>query len=147
QAKTAYAEIYGSEQTQFLGFPFTEDIMVGVVSTVMTILILVASEIILKTIGATYWRQLGNFTALSLKLLIFPLKWTGILWLLQLTPPLMGGRGHHRLMSRDSFSAMTQTAAEEGVFDSSESTVIKTLLTSKKIQAKDVMPPRPVMKT
>lgn len=147
QAKTAYAEIYGSEQTQFLGFPFTEDIMVGVVSTVMTILILVASEIIPKTIGATYWRQLGNFTALSLKLLIFPLKWTGILWLLQLTTKLIGGKGHHSVMSRDSFYAMTQIAEEEGVFETSESTVIKNLLTFKKIQAKDVMTPRTVMKT
>lgn len=147
QAKTAYAEIYGSEQTTFLGFPFTEDLMVGVVSTLMTIFILVASEIIPKTIGATYWRQLGNFTAVSLNLLIFPLKWTGILWLLQLTTKLIGGKGHHSVMSRDGFYAMTQIAEDEGVFEASESMVIKNLLTFKKIQAKDVMTPRTVMKT
>ncbi|OYX24667.1 MAG: hemolysin [Flavobacteriales bacterium 32-35-8] len=147
QAKTAYADIYGSEQTQFLGFPFTEDVMVGVVSTIMTILILVASEIIPKTIGATYWRQLGNFTAVSLNLLIFPLKWTGILWVLQLTTKLIGGKGHHSVMSRDGFYAMTQIAEEEGLFEASESTVIKNLLTFKNIQAKDVMTPRTVMKT
>ncbi|WP_100610416.1 CNNM domain-containing protein [Confluentibacter lentus] len=147
QAKTTYAEIYGSEQTQFLGFPFTEDVMVGVVSTIMTILILVASEIIPKTIGATYWRQLGNFTAVSLNLLIFPLKWTGILWTLQLTTKLIGGKGHHSVMSRDGFYAMTQIAEEEGLFEASESTVIKNLLTFKNIQAKDVMTPRTVMKT
>lgn len=147
QAKTAYAEMYGSEQKQFLGFPFTEDVMVGVVSTIMTILILIASEIIPKTIGATYWRQLGNFTAVSLNLLIFPLKWTGILWLLQLTTKLIGGKGHHSVMSRDGFYAMTQIAEEEGVFEASESMVIKNLLTFKNIQAKDVMTPRTVMKT
>ncbi|WP_100613769.1 CNNM domain-containing protein [Confluentibacter citreus] len=147
QAKTAYAEIYGNEKTMFLGFPFTEDLMVGVVSSVMTIFILVASEIIPKTIGATYWRQLGNFTAVSLNLLIFPLKWTGILWLLQLTTKLIGGKGHHSVMSRDGFYAMTQIAEEEGLFEASESTVIKNLLTFKNIQAKDVMTPRTVMKT
>jgi CBS domain containing-hemolysin-like protein len=147
QAKTAYAEIYGSEKTTFLGVPFTEDVMVGVVSTLMTILILIASEIIPKTIGATYWRQLGNFTAISLNLLLFPLKWTGILWLLQLTTKLIGGKGHHSVMSRDGFYAMTQMAEDEGVFEASESMVIKNLLTFKKIQAKDVMTPRTVMKT
>ncbi|NCO64746.1 MAG: HlyC/CorC family transporter [Flavobacteriales bacterium] len=147
QAKTAYAEIYGSDQKMFLGFPFTEDVMVGVVSTVMTILILIASEIIPKTIGATYWRQLANFTAISLNLLLFPLKWTGILWILQLTTKLIGGKGHRSIMSRDGFYAMTQIAEEEGVFEASESTVIKNLLTFKNIQAKDVMTPRTVMKT
>ena len=68
---------------------------VGLVSGIMTFLILVASEIIPKTIGATYWKQLANFTAKSLRALIFPLKWTGILWLLQLTTKLVGGKGHH----------------------------------------------------
>ncbi len=53
-----------------------------IVSAVMTLLILVLSEIIPKTIGATYWKQLANFTSKALNALIFPLKWTGLLWLL-----------------------------------------------------------------
>jgi len=40
--------------------------IVGIVSTIMTILILVASEIIPKTIGATYWQQLANITSKAL---------------------------------------------------------------------------------
>src|SRR5690606_9561329 len=75
------------------------------------------------------------------------LKWTGIIWLLQLTTKLIGGKGQHSVMSRDGFYAMTQIAEEEGVFEASESTVIKNLLTFKNIQAKDVMTPRTVMKT
>ena len=47
---------------------------VGVVSAIMTLLILVASEIIPKTIGATYWKGLANFTSKALTVLIFPLK-------------------------------------------------------------------------
>ncbi|MEX0275164.1 MAG: CNNM domain-containing protein, partial [Flavobacteriaceae bacterium] len=50
QAKVAYVQLYGSTQRSFMGIEFTEDLMVGVVSTIMTILILVASEIIPKTI-------------------------------------------------------------------------------------------------
>ena len=53
---------------------------VGIVSAIMTFLILVVSEIIPKTIGATYWKQLANFTSKALVILIFPLKWTGILY-------------------------------------------------------------------
>lgn len=146
QAKVAYAEIYGNTKRTILGIEFTEDLMVGVVSTIMTILILVASEIIPKTIGATFWRQLANFTTKALNVLIFPLKWTGILWLLQLTTKLIGGKGHGSVLSREGFVAMTEIAQEEGVFEENESKIIKNLLTFKEVFAKDVMTPRTVMK-
>lgn len=120
---------------------------VGVVSAIMTFLILVASEIIPKTIGATYWRQLANFTSKTLTILIFPLKWTGILWLLQLTTKLIGGKGHGSVLSREGFMVMTDMAHKEGVFQENESKVIKNLLTFKQVFAKDVMTPRTVMKT
>lgn len=147
QAKVAYAELYGSTTRTFLGIEFTEDVMVGVVSTIMTILILVASEIIPKTIGATYWKQLANFTSKALKFLIIPLKYTGVLWLLQLTTKLIGGKGHHgSVLSREDFHVMADMAHEEGVFEENESKIIKNLLTFKEVFAKDVMTPRTVMK-
>ena len=118
---------------------------VGVVSAIMTLLILVASEIIPKTIGATYWKKLANFTSKALIVLIFPLKWTGILWLLQLTTKLIGGKGHGSVLSRESFLAMTDIAHKEGVFMENESKIIKNLLTFKEVFAKNVMTPRTVM--
>lgn len=148
QAKVAYADIYGTQPREFLGFTFTEEVMVGVVSTIMTILILVASEIIPKTIGATYWKRLANFTAKTLTILIWPLRVTGILWLLQLTTKLIGGKGHHgSVLSREDFHAMTDLAEEKGVFLESESKVIKNMLTFKDVQAKDIMTPRTIMTT
>lgn len=146
QAKVAYVELYGTTTRSILGIKFTEDLMVGVVSTIMTILILVASEIIPKTIGATYWKQLANFTTKALHVLIFPLKWTGILWLLQLTTKLIGGKGHGSVLSREGFLVMADMAHEEGVFQENESKIIKNLLTFKDVFAKDVMTPRTVMK-
>ncbi|WP_242203415.1 CNNM domain-containing protein [Aestuariivivens insulae] len=120
---------------------------VGIVSAIMTFLILVASEIIPKTIGATYWKSLANFASKTLIILIFPLKWTGLLWLLQLTTKLIGGKGHHgSVLSRESFMAMTDIAHEEGVFQENESIIIKNLLNFKQVFAKDVMTPRTVMK-
>ncbi|NNC70998.1 MAG: DUF21 domain-containing protein [Flavobacteriaceae bacterium] len=146
QAKVAYAESYGTQTRTILGIEITEDLMVGIVSTVMTILILVASEIIPKTIGATYWKQLANFTSKALNVLIFPLKWTGMLWLLQLTTKLIGGKGHQgSVLSREDFHAMTDIAHEEGVFEESESVVIKNLLNFSSILAKDIMTPKTVI--
>ena len=55
---------------------------VGIVSAIMTLLILVLSEIIPKSIGANYWQQLANFCSKAILILMFPLKISGILWLL-----------------------------------------------------------------
>lgn len=122
--------------------------IVGIVSAIMTFLILIVSEIIPKTIGATYWKQLANFTSTALTILIFPLKWTGILWLLQLTTKLVGGKSAHgSILSREDFHAMANIAEEEGVFEESESAIIKNILSFKDVEAKDIMTPRTVMVT
>jgi len=148
QAKAAYANLYGATTRTLFGIEMTEDLMVGVVSSIMTVLILVLSEIIPKTIGATYWKQLTGFTTRALQVIIFPLKWTGILWLLQLTTKLIGGKhAHGSVFSREDFTAMADIAQEEGVFQESESKVIKNLLKFDQILAKDIMTPRIVMKS
>jgi CBS domain containing-hemolysin-like protein len=145
QAKVAYAEMYGTSVKTIFGIRITEDVMVGVVSTIMTILILVASEIIPKTIGATYWKQLANFTSKALKVMIFPLKWTGFLWVLQLTTKLIGGKGHGSILSREGFLVMTEMAEKDGVFQESESKVMRNLLGFLEIKVNDVMTPRSVL--
>jgi CBS domain containing-hemolysin-like protein len=147
QAKVTYASQFGSTPRELFGLELTEDLMVGVVSTIMTVLILVASEIIPKTIGATYWKQLANFTTKTLKIMVWILQYTGILWVLQLFTKLIGKKGPHvSVLSREDFTAMADIAHEEGVFQESESTVIKNLLKFDEIMAKDVMTPRAVMK-
>ena len=114
---------------------------VGIVSAVMTLAILIISEIIPKTIGATYWQSLGKFTAITLKILLFPLKYTGVLWLMMLTTKLIGKSAHVTNMSREEFLAITDAAEEEGFFEEKETTVIKNLLVFKSVKAKDVMTP------
>jgi len=114
---------------------------VGIVSAVMTVAILILSEIVPKTIGATYWQSLGKFTVVTLKILIFPLKYTGILWLMMLTTKLIGKSAHVSTMSREEFLAITDAAEEEGFFEEKETTVIKNLLVFKSVKAKDVMTP------
>ncbi|MFC5047564.1 hemolysin family protein [Aquimarina hainanensis] len=143
-AHTVGAILVGVEAKKAFG---DEGNGVLIVSVVMTILILVLSEIIPKTIGATYWKQLSGFTATVLQIFIVVLQWTGILWILRLATKLVGKKGHHgSILSREDFSAMADIAREEGVFEDSESTVIKNLLTFKEVMTKDVMTPRTVMK-
>lgn len=147
QAKIYYAEAYGSEVTMVFGIPLTEDYLVGIISTIMTILILVVSEIIPKTIGATYWKGLAAFATQTLSILIFVFKWTAVLWILQLFTKIFGKGGHGSVLSREDFTAMTDIAQQEGVFQESESKVIKNLLNFKEVQVKDIMTPRTVLKT
>ena len=143
-AHTVGAILVGVQAEKVFG---NGDNSIMIVSAIMTFLILVLSEIIPKTTGATYWKSLANFSSTALNILIFPLKYTGILWLLQLTTKLIGGSAHGSVLSREGFLAMTDIAHEEGVFHESESKVIRNLLTFKNIVAKDIMTPRTVMKT
>ena len=83
----------------------------------------------------------------KLFLLIFLFKWTGILWILQLFTKLFGKGGHGSVLSREDFTAMTDIAEQEGVFQESESKVIKNLLNFKEVEVKDIMTPRTVLKT
>ncbi len=145
QAKVAYTELYGSSTRTFLGMQMSEELMVGIVSSIMTILILVASEIIPKTIGATYWQKLSGFTATALKFLIFPLKWTGILWLLQQTTKLIGKSAHGSVLSRQDFAVMAEIGNKEGALKDGESRIIHNLLRFDSIKAKDIMTPSTVV--
>ena len=80
--------------------------------------------------------------------MVLLLKYTGILWLLQLFTKLVGSKGHHgSVLSREDFTAMAQIAKDEGVFEESESKILTNLLSFKEVLTKDVMTPRTVMKT
>lgn len=119
---------------------------VFIVSAVMTFLILVASEIVPKTIGATYWKQLAGFSTKALNVLIFICKYTGLIFILQLFTKMFGKGAHgESVLSREDFSAMTDIAHEEGVFQENESVIIKNLLNFKEIKAMDIMTPRSVL--
>ena len=147
-AHTVGAILVGVQAEQL---PYTFEILgvnvVGIVSAIMTILILVVSEIIPKTIGATHWKKLTKFTTNVLLALIFFFKWTGILWVLQLFTQLFGKSGHGSVLSREDFTAMTAIAEKEGVFQASESKVIRNLLNFKEVLVRDIMTPRTVLKT
>ena len=115
----------------------------GLVSAVMTILILVFSEIIPKTIGTTRWKSLMGFaTALigALIVLMYPL----VLLIELLTRLVTPKDAEEPAVSRDEVSAMANVAEEEGDLEEDENTIIQNLISMDEVKAFDVMTPRVV---
>lgn len=115
----------------------------GVFSGVMTLLILFLAEIIPKTLGATYWRQLAGFTTSYVNALIkimYPL----ILVSEKLTKLISSGKKLHDF-SRDEFVAMAGVGREQGLINERESKIIRNLFLFKSVEASTVMTPRIVV--
>ena len=114
----------------------------GVFSAVLTLGILVLSEIVPKTIGATYWRQLAPASSTVLCWMVFFL--TPFVWFSeQITKRL--ARGHQAPKMRDELSAMAILAKESGEFAEGESKILSNLLGIQDVPVTQVMTPRPVV--
>jgi len=115
----------------------------SIIAGVMTLAILILSEIIPKTIGANLWRSLAPFTVRSLKVLLiilFP-----FVWMSQLITRTLKKDKNKSVFSRADFKALTHAGEESGALDRKESTIIKNLLRFEAIQVKSIMTPRTVM--
>lgn len=114
-----------------------------VVPVVMTLAILILSEIIPKTIGANKWKSLAGFTAKSLKFILF--IFYPLIWVLELMTKGMKGHGHGSVLSRQDFYAMAKVGEKSGAIAPSESRIIDNLLKLSSVRAKDIMTPRTVV--
>jgi len=133
-------KIFGETE---LSLGFTTISMESVIAAVMTLAILVLSEIIPKTIGANNWRTLAPFTVRALRLMVIFLK--PFVWLSQnITKRLKKEKGRS-VLSRADLTAMAQASEESGAIDKEESKIIKNLLRLQKLVVRDVMTPRAVM--
>ena len=116
---------------------------VGLISGILTLLILVLSEIIPKTLGALYWRQLAPVTPGILNAMIWVLY--PFVWLSQQLTKLMARGAKEAQVSRTELAALAQLGVEEGVFEQQESHILQNLLRFNDLKARDVMTPRTVM--
>ncbi len=137
-AHTVGAVGAGAQATTLFGNAY-----VGIASAILTLLILVFSEIIPKTLGAHYWRTLAPPTAHGLRVLIWVL-YPFIILSERLTRGLTGGP---RLtgFSRDEFAAMAERSVEEGELEQQESRILINLLALREMRVKDAMTPRTVV--
>jgi CBS domain containing-hemolysin-like protein len=116
---------------------------VGWVSAILTLLILVISEIIPKTLGASYWRQLAPLSARILAvmiLLLYPLVVVS-----RALSSLLAREKNEPTVSRAELTALADVVASEGVVDEVESRVLRNLLRLRSLRARDIMTPRNVL--
>jgi len=136
-AHTVGAAGVGAQAARLFGDP-----AVGIVSAVMTLLILVLSEIVPKTLGALYWRQLAPSVGRILVPLIV-LMWP--LVLLSRGISRLIGHGGSIPVSRDEVSAMAELGAEQGVIASGESRILRNVFRFESLAVEHIMTPRTVV--
>ncbi|SFB89295.1 CNNM domain-containing protein [Pseudoalteromonas denitrificans] len=136
-AHTVGAAGVGAQATFVLG-----DASLGIVSVILTLLILIFSEIIPKTIGASYWKILAPATAYCLKYLIWILN-PFIKMLEFITRNMV--KKEPSGFRRNEFSIMAQLSADEGHIEPQEARILQNLLLLQEIKIRKVMTPRTVI--
>jgi len=114
-----------------------------VIPAVMTLAILILSEIIPKTLGANYWQELAPFTVKTLKLIMFLLA--PLVAVSQLITTALKKDKDKSVLSRADFTALTELGAKQGVFDERESNLLRNFMRFDSVRARDVMTPRVVV--
>ncbi|MEQ8909443.1 MAG: hemolysin family protein [Vicingaceae bacterium] len=136
------ANVFGETKWELLGLSITAE---SLIAALMTLAILILSEIIPKTLGANNWQKLTPSAVTVLKVLI---KILGpLVWLSQFITRRMKKNKEQSVLSRADLVAMTRAVSEDGVLNQSESKVIHNVLNLPKITIEEVMTPRKVMFT
>jgi CBS domain containing-hemolysin-like protein len=139
-AHTVGAAGVGAQVTAMYGSAY-----LGMASGIMTIVILIFSEIIPKTVGATYWRKLAPSSVTILNMMILCLK-PFILMSELITRRI--GQGHSdNIDMREEIIAMAHVAKDANEIDEDESRVIRNILDLHNVKIKDIMTPRNVVFT
>lgn len=115
----------------------------GIISAVLTLLILVLSEIIPKTIGASYWRVLALSSSRIIRVLIFITY--PLVMLSEFITRMFSPRQHQLTVSREEVSAMVNVGVEEGVFQAKENKIIQNLIKLVNVTAGEIMTPNIVV--
>lgn len=115
----------------------------AVTSAVLTLLILIFSEIIPKTIGAAYWRSMAISCAHIIHVLViitYPL-----VLMSELITHIFSPKKQQASVSREEVSAMVTVGAEEGVFEKKENSMIQNMLRLDDVKAREIMTPSSVV--
>jgi len=137
-AHTVGAAGVGAQATKLWG-----DAYFGIVSAVLTFLVLFLTEIPPKSIGARYWRRLAIPVTIMVNVMnyiVFPVVWISK----KITRFIAGGKPQEKV-SREEVAALTEIGLEEGIFAENESKTIKNLIRSRSIRGDEVMTPRTVV--
>jgi CBS domain containing-hemolysin-like protein len=115
----------------------------GVTSAILTFLILVFSEILPKTLGASYWKMLSPIIAYSLKFMVW--AFYPFIKMSEFITSKIVNKEKSVSFNRKEFSIMAQLSLEEGNIEQEEATILKNLLLLQVINIEFAMTPRTVV--
>ncbi|MDP6118378.1 MAG: hemolysin family protein [Planctomycetota bacterium] len=138
-ANTAGAAVAGAAAA----YVFTDYVYaVPIFSALLTLTILIFSEIIPKTIGVVYSRQLSGILAFPIHYLC--LIMSPFIWMAQLVTRIIASK-HKEAVSDEELKAMTRIGKESGSIEEDEAEVIENILELDQKSAREIMTPRSVM--
>lgn len=136
-ANTAGAAAVGAQAAEIFGSAYF-----GLCSAILTVMVLVCSEIIPKTIGSSFWRELcipGGYIIRVISFVCFPL-----VVISQFLTRLFT-RKKVQTVSREEVAALTNIGEREGVFKKNECKIINNLVKMDNVKVHAIMTPRTVV--
>ena len=116
---------------------------VAILSGLLTLCILIFSEIIPKTLGTVYWRSLAGPAVYMITGLIYMTY--PFVFLSNYFSKIFASENHQQKVSRQEVVAMAEMGEDEGSIREKESDIIENLLNLNDVVAEDVMTPRSVV--
>ena len=116
----------------------------GIVSVVLTLAILFLSEIIPKTIGTTYFKELAPISAYGIKytiIITYPILILTQVLIKKITP----GSAKSTSLSKEELAESASMSNSDGILDSSQSDVIKNIIKIKDIEVGSILTPRSML--
>lgn len=138
-AHTVGAAGTGAEATKLFG-----DAYIGIISAILTFMILVFSEIIPKSIGARNWKSLAPMVGWGVHYLVIAM-WPLVKLSEFLTKAISSSDIHYQGFSREEFALMADISKEEGQLAEQELLMIKSLLHSHNKPVFRILTPRTVV--
>ena len=137
-AHTGGAALAGAAAVEVLGEPWLPHF-----SVVFTLIILLFSEIIPKTVGVVYARQLVSLIAYPIQFMIW--IQAPLIWLCQfVTRRISGGKVEH-VVSSEELIALVNMGRQAGTIDAEEGSAIQNILFLKEKTVQEIMTPRTVI--
>ena len=118
---------------------------VGIFSAVLTLLILFFSEIIPKTIGATWWQKLAPFMAVCVRAMVKMLM--PLIWITEIVTRKLTPKDKSNPYLRDEIRAMADLGEKAGALHGQESDLMKNMLRFRDLRIVEIMTPRSVLFT
>ena len=119
------------------------EVYFGIVSAVLTILILVFTEIIPKTIGARYWKSLTRTSFFTIKFMIFITY--PLVVMSSVITRIFFNQPNEQTTSREEIAALASIGSDEGLFSEKENKIIQNILRLKNVKVTEIMTPRVVV--